>query len=38
MPVMIIQKDINNGKIINERYIVERELKGSTFSNLFIVK
>ena len=37
MPVIIIAKEYENPKIIKDKYKIERELKESTFSNLFLV-
>jgi len=37
MPVIIIAKEYDNPKIIKDKYKIEKELKESTFSNLFMV-
>jgi hypothetical protein len=37
MPVIIIAKEYDNPKIIKDKYKIEKELKESTFSHLFMV-
>jgi hypothetical protein len=38
MPVIIIAKEYQSPKIIKDKYKVEKELKESTFSKLFLVR
>jgi hypothetical protein len=38
MPVIIIAKEYDNPKVIKDKYKIEKELKESTFSNLFMVR
>ena len=37
MPVILIAKEYENPKLIKDKFRIDRELKESTFSNLFLV-